>query len=132
MYITPTVLPRRRLVRAQRREVLHRRFAHALLERGTRQLGPRRRAVRQGLDRMLPRVPGPRAARDHPDKFIVNTRFDPRDGDAGLDELKRNIDTYGCKGLKLYTAEWNNGSRGYKLREPAAYPVLEKAQDWGV
>jgi len=26
----------------------------------------------------------------HPGKFVVNTRFDPREGQAGLDELARN------------------------------------------
>jgi uncharacterized protein len=68
----------------------------------------------------------------HPGKFIYNTRFDPRNGDDGLADLKRNIDTYGSKGVKLYTAEWNNGSRGYKLSDPAAYRFLEKAQEWGI
>jgi predicted TIM-barrel fold metal-dependent hydrolase len=57
----------------------------------------------------------------HPGKFIANTRFDPRDGDVGLVELARNVERYGSKGVKLYTAEWNNGSRGYKLSDPAAY-----------
>src|SRR5215472_1882883 len=46
------------LVREERREVLHRRLTHALLERRAGQLGARRRAVRQGLDRVLPRLPG--------------------------------------------------------------------------
>jgi hypothetical protein len=58
--------------------------------------------------------------------FIANTRFDPRDGDNGLDELRRNVERYRSKGLKLYTAEWNNGSRGYKLSDPACYRFLEK------
>ena len=41
----------------------------------------------------------------HPGLFIANTRFDPRDGDNGLDELRRNVERYGSKGVKLYTAE---------------------------
>ena len=57
----------------------------------------------------------------HPGKFVYNTRFDPRDGDPGLEELKRNVERFGSKGVKLYTAEWNNGSRGYKLSDPGAY-----------
>jgi hypothetical protein len=57
----------------------------------------------------------------HPGKFIYNTRFDPRDGDPGLEELKKNVETYGSKGVKLYTAEWNNGSRGYKLSDPGSW-----------
>ena len=68
----------------------------------------------------------------HPGKFIYNTRFDPRDGDPGLEELKKNVETYGSKGVKLYTAEWNNGSRGYKLCDPGAYRFLEAAQNLGI
>ena len=68
----------------------------------------------------------------HPGKFIYNTRFDPRDGDPGLEELKKNVDKYGSKGVKLYTAEWNNGSRGYKLSDPGAYRFLEAAQNLGI
>jgi uncharacterized protein len=68
----------------------------------------------------------------HPGMFIANTRFDPRDGDVGIEELRRNVERYGSKGVKLYTAEWNNGSRGYKLSDPAAYRYLEKAQELGI
>jgi len=68
----------------------------------------------------------------HPGKFIHNTRFDPRDSDAGLEELRRNVDRFGSKGAKLYTAEWNNGSRGYKLSDPGAYRYLEAAQNLGI
>ena len=68
----------------------------------------------------------------HPGMFIANTRFDPRDSDDGLEELRRNVERYGSKGVKLYTAEWNNGSRGYKLSDPAAYRFLEKAQELGI
>ena len=71
-------------------------------------------------------------AEKHPGKFVVNTRFDPRDGDAGLKELEDNVERWGSKGVKLYTAEWNNGSRGYKLTDPAAYRYLEKAQELGI
>ena len=39
---------------------------------------------------------------------------------------------YGSKGVKLYTAEWNNGSRGYKLSDPGAYRFLEAAQNLGI
>ena len=61
-----------------------------------------------------------------------NTRFDPRDGDAGPGgAARRTSRRYGSKGVKLYTAEWNNGSRGYKLTDPAAYRFLEAAQDLG-
>ena len=68
----------------------------------------------------------------HPGKFIYNTRFDPRDGDEGLKALRANVERYGSKGLKLYTAEWNNGSRGYKLSDAACYRYLEAAQEMGI
>src|ERR1700744_447811 len=74
----------------------------------------------------------PALGEKHPGKFIANTRFDPRDGDVGLEELARNIERYGSKGVKLYTAEWNNGSRGYKLSDPACYRYLERAQELGI
>jgi predicted TIM-barrel fold metal-dependent hydrolase len=64
--------------------------------------------------------------------FVHNTRFDPRDGDVGIEELKCNVDRYGSRGVKLYTAEWNAASRGYKLTDPAAYRYLEKAQEFGI
>jgi predicted TIM-barrel fold metal-dependent hydrolase len=70
--------------------------------------------------------------RKHPGKFIYNTNFDPRDSDAGLEELRRNVAEYGSTGVKLYTAEWNNGSRGYKLSDPGAYRFLEAAQNLGI
>ncbi|MFC5996158.1 amidohydrolase family protein [Pseudonocardia hispaniensis] len=66
------------------------------------------------------------------DNLIVNGRFDPRDGDAGIRELEQDAERYNLKGVKLYTAEWNAGSRGYKLTDPAAYRFLEKAQELGI
>ena len=68
----------------------------------------------------------------HPGMFIANTRWDPRDGDNGLEELRRNVERYGSKGVKLYTAEWNNGSRGWKLSDPGAYRYLEACQQLGI
>jgi predicted TIM-barrel fold metal-dependent hydrolase len=66
------------------------------------------------------------------DKIIVNGRFDPRDGDAGMAELERDAKTYGLKGVKLYTAEWNGDSRGYKLTTPEAYRFLERCSELGI
>ena len=71
-------------------------------------------------------------AEKHPGKFIVNTRFDPRDGDAGLKELEEKVARWGSRGVKLYTAEWREGSRGYTLKDPEAYVYLEKAQQLGI
>ena len=71
-------------------------------------------------------------AEKHPDKFVVNGRFDPREGDPGLAQLEKDAERWGLKGVKLYTAEWNNGSRGYKLSDPEAYNFLAKAQEVGI
>ncbi len=71
-------------------------------------------------------------AEKYPGKFILNTRWDPREGDAGLKLLEENVKRYGCKGVKLYTAEWRNGSRGWTLKDPEASRYLEKCQDLGV
>src|SRR3954452_8789985 len=68
----------------------------------------------------------------HPEKFRVNTRFDPRDGDAGMREFEANVERYQPLGAKLYTAEWNGDSRGYKLSDPECYRFLERAQELGV
>ena len=48
------------------------------------------------------------------------------------DSCAANVERFGSKGVKLYTAEWNNGSRGYKLSDPAAYRFLEAAQELGI
>ena len=71
-------------------------------------------------------------AEKYPDKLIVNGRWDPRDGDAGLKELEEDAKRYGLKGVKLYTAEWRNGSRGWKLTDPEAARFLEKCQELGI
>jgi predicted TIM-barrel fold metal-dependent hydrolase len=69
----------------------------------------------------------------HPDKFIVNGRFDPRDGDAGLRQLEEDARRWNLQGVKVYTAEWHeNGSRGWKLTDPEAYRFLEKCRELGI
>ena len=67
-----------------------------------------------------------------PDRLIVNGRFDPRDGEAGLRQLEEDAERFGLKGVKLYTAEWHNGSRGWTLKDPATVPFLEKCQELGI
>ena len=71
-------------------------------------------------------------AEKHPGKFIVNTRFDPREGDPGFKELEENVARYGSKGLKLYTAEWFGDSRGWKLSDPEAYRYFDKCLELGI
>jgi predicted TIM-barrel fold metal-dependent hydrolase len=71
-------------------------------------------------------------AANHPGKFIVNGAFDPRAGDAGLDELRELHETYGIKGVKLYTAEWRGESRGWTLADDAAQPYFELCLELGI
>jgi len=68
----------------------------------------------------------------HPGKFVLNTRWDPRDGDDGLRQLADNVQRWGCTGVKLYTAEWRDGSRGWTLKDPEAFRFLERCQELGV
>src|SRR3954468_25088400 len=67
-----------------------------------------------------------------PGKLIVNGRWDPRDGDVGLRELEADHAQYGIQGVKLYTAEWNAGSRGWKLDDPESRPFLDKCVELGI
>src|SRR5215510_16318000 len=48
----------------------------------------------------------------YPDRFLLCGSFDPRDEEAGFDAFRRMMAEYPIQGLKLYTAEWRNGSRG--------------------
>jgi predicted TIM-barrel fold metal-dependent hydrolase len=71
-------------------------------------------------------------AEKHPGKLIANGRWDPRDGQKGLDQLEADAERWNLKGVKLYTAEWQDGSRGWKVSDPDAYPFLEKCQQLGI
>ena len=71
-------------------------------------------------------------AAKHPGKLIVNGRFDPREGQAGLQQLERDAKEYGLKGVKLYTAEWYQGSRGWRLDDEMCKPYFEKCKELGI
>lgn len=68
----------------------------------------------------------------HPERFITNGAFDPRDGEGGLDALRAKIEKYKLKGVKLYTAEWKGESKGWHLTDPWCIRYLEVARDMGV
>jgi predicted TIM-barrel fold metal-dependent hydrolase len=68
----------------------------------------------------------------YPDKLIVNGRFDPREGEAGLKQLEEDAKTYNLQGVKLYTAEWRNGSRGWTLADEECKPFFEKCKELGI
>ena len=71
-------------------------------------------------------------AEKYPDQFILDTAWDPRDGNAGLEKLEADVERWGCKGCKLYTAEWRGDSKGWKLTDPESYRYLEKCRELGI
>ena len=73
-----------------------------------------------------------RIAEKYPDRLIVNGRFDPREGEAGLKQLEEDAKRYNLKGVKVYTAEWYKGSRGWKLSDPQAQMFLDKCKELGI
>jgi predicted TIM-barrel fold metal-dependent hydrolase len=73
-----------------------------------------------------------RLAEKHPDRLIVNGRFDPREGEAGLRQLEEDAARYNLKGVKVYTAEWRDGSRGWRLDDPEAQVFLDKCKELGI
>ena len=68
----------------------------------------------------------------HPDRFILNGAFDPRDGTKGLEHLHKLKEKYNITGVKLYTAEWRGESKGYKLTDKESYRFLEECQKLGI
>ena len=71
-------------------------------------------------------------AERHPDKFIANGSWDPRDGEAGLSALAELAERWQLRGVKLYTAEWKGESKGWKLTDPWSYRYLDKCQELGI
>ncbi len=69
---------------------------------------------------------------EYPERFIVNGRFDPREGEAGLKELERQKEEYDIQGVKLYTAEWYGDSKGWRLDSEDAFEFLEKCVELGI
>ncbi len=68
----------------------------------------------------------------YPDRFILCGSFDPRAEEAGLEAFRKMVEVYPIQGLKLYTAEWRNGSRGWRLNDPWAYKYFELCQELGI
>jgi uncharacterized protein len=68
----------------------------------------------------------------HPDRFILNSSWDPRHGEAGLEQFEEKVRKWDIKGVKLYTAEWHGDSRGWKLTDPWAERYLDKCRELGI
>jgi hypothetical protein len=71
-------------------------------------------------------------AAKHPGRLITNGRWDPREGEAGLQRLEEDAKRYNLQGVKLYTAEWYQGSRGWRLDDEQSKPFLEKCNELGI
>ena len=71
-------------------------------------------------------------AEQHPERFVLNGAFDPRAGDAGVEELEANVERYSLRGVKLYTAEWRGESRGWSLKSDEAARYLQVCERLGV
>ena len=71
-------------------------------------------------------------AKRHPERFIVNGAFDPRDGEKALEYIHYMKETYDIQGVKMYTAEWNGDSKGWSLNDPAAYKCFELCDKLGI
>jgi predicted TIM-barrel fold metal-dependent hydrolase len=80
-------------------------------------------------------------ALENPYKFIIGTRWDPRDGEEGKRQLEEDVRKYRIKPwqmkhIKLYTAEWKdiNGSlsRGWRLDSKEAYEFIEFSKSLGI
>jgi len=53
----------------------------------------------------------------YPDRLLLCGSFDPREEESGFDAFRRMVAEYPISGLKLYTAEWYDGSRGWTLKQ---------------
>jgi len=71
-------------------------------------------------------------ATEYPERFINNGRFDPREGEAGLEDLERQKAEYDIEGVKVYTAEWKDDSKGWRLDSEDAFTFLEKCAELGI
>jgi|TARA_E500000178_G_C17037827_1_gene764441 predicted TIM-barrel fold metal-dependent hydrolase len=61
-----------------------------------------------------------------PNNVVLNGRIDPRNGQKGLDQLHTDFEKWKFKGVKMYTAEWNGNSKGYKLTDDFVAPYLDR------
>jgi predicted TIM-barrel fold metal-dependent hydrolase len=71
-------------------------------------------------------------AEEYPERFVLNGSFDPRDGEEGLRYLEHLKEEYDIPGVKLYTAEWRDESKGWRLDSDEAFEFLEKCADLGI
>jgi len=66
-----------------------------------------------------------------PERLIGLGGVDPRDKNA-VSHVRQQVEEYGMKGFKWYTAEWRGESRGWKANDPAVFPCYEEAIKLGI
>lgn len=80
-------------------------------------------------------------ALSNPHRFIIGTRWDPRDGEEGKRMLEEDVKKYRVKPwqmkhVKLYTAEWKQMdgklSRGWRLDSKEAFDFIEYSRSLGI
>lgn len=71
-------------------------------------------------------------AKRHPERFIVNGSFDPRDGEKALEQIHYMKEEFDIQGVKIYTAEWHGNSKGFALNDPDAYKCFELCDKLGI
>ena len=80
-------------------------------------------------------------ALENPYRFVIGTRWDPRDGEEGKRQLEEDVRKYRVtpwqmKHVKLYTAEWKETgdrlSRGWRLDSKEAFEFLEYSKSLGI
>src|SRR5438045_3364268 len=71
-------------------------------------------------------------AEEDSDNFIRHGRLAPPEDGAGPRQLEQDGERYNLQGVKVYTAEWHNGSRGWKLTDPEAQTFLDKCKELGI
>ena len=69
---------------------------------------------------------------EYPGRFVLNGRFDSREGEEGLEELERLKEVHDITGVKLYTAEWRGDSKGWRLDSKDSFEYLEKCSELGI
>ena len=68
----------------------------------------------------------------HPGQFIANTRFDPRDGDAGLKEFAAQRRSLGLDGHQALHRRVEQRLARLQADRPGGYRFLEPAQELGI
>jgi predicted TIM-barrel fold metal-dependent hydrolase len=77
----------------------------------------------------------------YPERFIIGTRWDPREGEEGKRQLENDVRRFRVRPwqmrhVKLYTAEWKaiggSLSRGWRLDTKEAFEYLEYNKELGI